>query len=362
MDVLFEEKNHKKHKDEVKQIYDEIFNDKDTFVAYYFKEKYESNYMILAKEKGRVVGTMHCNPFSMSLFGEEIISWYVVAVAVKQEYRRRGYMRAMMELGIKKAYEKKLPFIFLMPANTKYYTPFGFVEGEDYIPYTIKGKQESIKKVQGIEGILYQGKEKEEIVSFAKEILKAYKLYTTRSIEYYNRLEKEVQSEEGNICGIRKNQKLIGVFHYAKEESNIVVRELLTKQENLEECIMWISHSFPGKNITLWLGKEQGKDKQEKSLLMFRLVYYEKILEKIKSESPFSVVINITDDIILENNRILKLTVGKNGTKVEETNEMWEQKVTIGELTAWVFGQKELFKEDKKKISLPILSYIHEVV
>ncbi len=109
-------------------LYEEAFpEDTKNFVDYYYQYKTRDNEILGLREDGRLVSMLHLNPYTMIVNGYEVESDYIVAVATHKDYRRRGYMRLLMEKALKDAAAKRMPFVFLMPASISLYAPFDFV-------------------------------------------------------------------------------------------------------------------------------------------------------------------------------------------------------------------------------------------
>ncbi|MDO4261050.1 MAG: GNAT family N-acetyltransferase [Eubacteriales bacterium] len=111
-----------------RKLYQEAFpEDTGRFVDFYYQYKIRDNEILAVEEDGRFVSMIHLNPYRMIVNGYETPGNYIVAVATAKEYRRRGYMRALLEEALRKMGREKMPFTFLMPASERIYTPFDFV-------------------------------------------------------------------------------------------------------------------------------------------------------------------------------------------------------------------------------------------
>ena len=75
---------------EVRQMWDEIFDDPEEFADYYFTEICKQNKILLAYKGDVLAGMIHLNPYEMQVEGKKELCYYIVGVAVKPEYREQG--------------------------------------------------------------------------------------------------------------------------------------------------------------------------------------------------------------------------------------------------------------------------------
>ena len=114
-------------KGKTRKLYEEIFSeDSVSFVDYYYTEKTKDNTIYVVEEDGAVRAMLHLNPYTLMVNGKEEPSHYIVAVATEKEYRKRGYMAALIRTALGDMYQAGEPFTFLMPAAEEIYLPHGF--------------------------------------------------------------------------------------------------------------------------------------------------------------------------------------------------------------------------------------------
>ena len=114
-------------KQTTRPLYERAFADPAPFVDYYYREKCRDNTMFVCYgEEGDILSMLHLNPYTLSVCGEEVPSYYVVAVATEEEQRRKGLMAAVLKESFRFLAGEEIPFCFLLPVNEAIYTPFGF--------------------------------------------------------------------------------------------------------------------------------------------------------------------------------------------------------------------------------------------
>ena len=114
------------HRD-TRSLYEEVFSeDSASFVDYYYSEKTKDNQIYAVEEDEGIRAMLHLNPYRIWVNGSVKDMNYIVAVATQEEYRKRGYMAALLKRSLKDMYEAGEAFTFLMPASERIYLPFDF--------------------------------------------------------------------------------------------------------------------------------------------------------------------------------------------------------------------------------------------
>lgn len=311
-------------------IYEEIFpGDSKAFVDYYYTEKTKDNEIYVVEEDSGMQAMLHLNPYTLMVNGKEEMSHYIAAVATKAEYRKRGYMSALLKEALHNMYSEREPFTFLMPAREEIYLPHGFrTVYEQKHPYITK-KEEGCKVVTESDC--------ERLAEFAeKNLAEKFQIYAKRTPEYYSRLIKEYGSDGGEL--------VIYEDENGMKDGRIVVPELYETNPKI----------------------------------MVRIVHLEHLLLLLKLNYFMGACFQVVDPIIEENNKILLLT----GTEfsgvmlMEGKPEQSEGILTIEALGSLVFGSKtveeiaqeegvvmsERLKGELKKIVPLSKIYLNEIV
>lgn len=93
--------------DNIKEIWNYCFNDGESFVEYYFNNKYNNNNTIVACEDKDIVSSLQLNQYKIKLDDKEYETSYVVGVSTFPQVRGRGYMKKIMEYSLNELYKKK---------------------------------------------------------------------------------------------------------------------------------------------------------------------------------------------------------------------------------------------------------------
>lgn len=308
-----------------RELYEEIFSeDSKSFVDYYYTEKTKDNQIYIGKEDEVLCTMLHLNPYTLIVNGNEKQVHYIVAVATRPEYRRRGYMAAILKQALNDMYRSGETFTYLMPTAESIYLPHDFrtvyeqnicMHDPENVPADVQVK--AAKQTDC-----------EELAKWAAAFYSSrYQVFTRRDAAYYRRLIKECGSDGGSLMIYRKNGEVT-------------------------DCRLYFA--------------EDDKDNTEKPKIMVRIVDVRRMLMSMRLKSFIGTCFQITDRLIEENNRCVVLT----GTEfsgvmlMEGKPENSEGTITVAALASFLFGAKsieeiceeegvhmtERMKEEMKKI------------
>lgn len=230
---------------ESRKLWEAIFSeDTKEFLDYYYQYKVPEAQFYLLKDGEQLISMLHLNPYAVYCNGVIRKAYYIVAVATKLEYRHRGCMRRLLQEAISDATKEKCPFLFLMPADPAIYEPFGFryvYDHRSYEPAT-EAIAERIREAAGsgkpteighYRICRYESDKAKEVTAFAgKELSGHYRTFCIHDTAYMERLQKELQSENGDLFLVYDLQKtkecFTGYFCYAKEETESYQEVVLT--------------------------------------------------------------------------------------------------------------------------------------
>lgn len=215
-------------------LWEETFlEDSSGFLDYYYTEKAKDNEIYVMEDKGEIVSMIHLNPYEVRV-GERIYPiHYIVAVATKKEYRRRGIMRLLMKHVLRMMKDRGELFTFLMTENEAIYAPFDFEVICEQRQVRIRREE---LEMTDFETEYAEAKDATKLAGFANEILRKYQVVTWRNTAYYERLLLELQSEKGGIMLFRRKGKLEGILGYTNE-GDFVTREILFREEKYIDSV-----------------------------------------------------------------------------------------------------------------------------
>lgn len=219
----------KKEVSATRQLYEEVFSeDSEAFVSYYYENKAPANTAyVLETEQGEIVSMLHLTPYTMCVKGADkwlrLPACYVVAVATRGDYRRRGCMARLLEAAVQHCVRLQIPYLFLMPADPAIYEPFGFrfcyARPEFYVNHD-GAELPAGMTVVDIKST-DNGKlcDMQNMAEFANAWLYAHcDFFLQRSREYYVNLMKELEAQRGGISVFMWEGEIAGYYAYTGEE------------------------------------------------------------------------------------------------------------------------------------------------
>ncbi|MBP3665231.1 MAG: GNAT family N-acetyltransferase, partial [Tyzzerella sp.] len=80
-----------------RKLWEEVFTeDTPEFLDYYYFIKTLENEIYVIEEDDKIVSMLHLNPYQMRIGNAIFKTHYIVAVATDENYRKRGYMAALL--------------------------------------------------------------------------------------------------------------------------------------------------------------------------------------------------------------------------------------------------------------------------
>ncbi len=195
-------------------FYEEVFaEDKGPFSEYYYQTKARSNEIYVIEQEGEICSMLHLNPVRSLVFGQKRDLSYIVAVATKESCRHQGMMRRLLTRALQDTAQRGEPFVFLMPANEAYYTPFGFRRSWKWqsegaaIPHGLFHEAD-YSDLETDDEQTYDMLDEQQIDDEKLELLsrrvnfalaKKFDIYTDRSVGYYRNLGVEQRASGGRL-------------------------------------------------------------------------------------------------------------------------------------------------------------------
>ena len=224
---------------EVRQMWDEIFDDPEEFADYYFTEICKQNKILLAYKGDVLAGMIHLNPYEMQVEGKKELCYYIVGVAVKPEYREQGIMHKMMQRVLADMKKDGRAFAFLMPEREEYYESLGFekvfhtleldidiaeLEDENVVPDDLSGEEgyytKNLKDLHEERADILEHLSGEVNEALAKK----YRIYAHRTPQYLEQMCMEHRCQNGDVVAVYEDgmhmddgqveERLAGMFSY----------------------------------------------------------------------------------------------------------------------------------------------------
>lgn len=246
--------------DEMKQLWKECFKDSDSYIDFYYKKRFQKENTLVCFVDGRVASMMTMLPAKIQKNGIYEPIRYIYAVATKEEYRKRGYARKLLEEGQRIIKE---PFI-LIPAEESlffYYKALGF---KTNFSLTVQKKRKEdifwdnreIRIAQAAEykEIRDRKFQKEGYIKWGEEAI-FYAIEENRLLGGEAYIAEDFQKMEKDIIFVRKQKKEIEILEISTEEKEEIKLPKMLK-EKYSDC----------ENITFFMRGEKNKFAMSKGI------------------------------------------------------------------------------------------------
>ncbi len=361
--------------EKAKEIWRENFNDSEEEINFYFKNIYRENNFLMLEESGEIKASLHENPYDISFNKNILPSFYIVAVAVSPEYRGKGYMKKLLNHSLKNAFSNNRDIVFLSPINTEIYSNFGFgyISGLEHyelkledIPFNNIDKDIEIKKASEDNF--------NSIIELYNRKMKNSNIYLKRDKEYFNRIKKEVENENGKIYVFSKEKRTVGYLMCYFRENEIFAREFfyfdIETAKTMLAFIKTFKEYYPnlkvatpqGSNFNFLFPNQLKVEKKENPFILARILNVKNILSYLNIKGT-AFNIKVRDNIIDENNDVFSIEEDGNVEKIDNIDE-WNIDIDIRDLATLVSGYMsiddlvELKKIRVNNIDLKVLSNI----
>lgn len=340
-------------KDKIKAeyIWRECFADSENEIRFYFDELYrKENFLLMEDEEKEIRASLHENPYEMIINNEELLSFYIVAVAVSSQYRGRGYMGELIRYSLRNAREKGLAFVFLSPINTEIYRKYGFGYMSSLEKYSISMEDISFDRIDRAYEIKKVSDEKKiygDLIEVYNKKMKENFAYLKRDENYYRRALKEMENENGDIYIFYLENKPAGYISLYKREGNIEVREFFGIDKKVIESIYAFLKTHKeyyselvikapvNSHLNFHIYNQTSMEKNEFPFIMGRIINVENMLKKLHIEDT-ELKISVIDKVIEENNGVYEISVYGAVSKKDKIES--DMEIDITDLNHLIFG------------------------
>lgn len=367
----------------IKEIWSYCFNDTESFMKYYFNDKYKSENTVVALDEGKIISSLQLNQYKLLLNNKVYNTSYVVGVSTLPEGRGTGYMSKVIKFTLNELYKKGQLVSILMPIDYRLYRRFGYEHCYDQIEYTINTDDLKNFKSSGkmIKSNLSQI---DDLIRIDRAFLNEVNGNVLKDEHYYKNLFKEIQSEDGFLYIHEGNEK-DGYIVYFINEDKMFVRELFYKNiDALKSMLKFIyNHNTQCKIVTIStpiidkirfiLDNPKDSEIKIKPFMMGRIINVKKFIEDVDIENDINSSFNllIEDKFINENNGLFKISIQNKKVSVEHLykkdeekhQEDFDVKLDINTLTQLAFSyidvNEAIFLNDIKDVSEETLEILN---
>lgn len=231
----------------LRALWKDAFGDSDAYIEYYFSNVAAENKIFTAKYNGQIISMIHLNPYPLVYNDGKTVNviqgGYIVGVATRSEWRRRGIMSGLMKEVLRYAENHGYALVYLMPENEAYYKHLGFCRMEksiymNFSAYALERQNRDVLQFQSLEKVTEQEWEK-----FNQRLSKVYHLFAVRTKEYMLTLQKECKVLCGDVYVIRDTEGILATYGIMFENDKAEVVQYISAVPELAPLLWGISES-----------------------------------------------------------------------------------------------------------------------
>ena len=246
---------YEKNMELLRGLWEEVFDDPEEFVDYYFENVCKENKVLSAYVGDKLIGMLYLNPYNMLVDGEELKSYYVVGVAVVYSMREKGIMKAMMKKALEDVSKEGIEFVFLMPALEDYYNNLGFkkIYNTKTMDFTITEPEDFERDVSDCYASLMLCTEHlrdfalDDLASVAdiinQKLTENHGVFCERNKEYLESVILEHNCQSGDMCVVTEHmlsenedeaedKNIVGAFSYGVDDDTMYVERFEAFEDN----------------------------------------------------------------------------------------------------------------------------------
>ncbi len=360
------------------RLWQGCFGDSDSFTDYYFDTYFPENEVWVVEKKGRITAQLHENLYELKAGIRRIPGVYIVGVSTDKSQRHQGQMSALLARVFREQREKKLPFLYLMPADEAIYLPsqFAYIYAQ-HVFETRAAAEENEADPCGFRGcssdIRVRPASCDEDLTYAVDAaakaLADMDICTQRDPHYFYRLQLENRADGGDLMIFEKDGRRIGYLSYACEDK-AEIRDFAAREEEAEKIWQLTLQYFSEKDMSILTFPSQeealkraasriGSElvQRDRPIIMGRLIDAGAFLELIggscRDSRQLQLSLDIRDRWIPENDGIWLWTFGggsscawylgkRKGSFTSASLSGVDMSVDAGALMQWLTGYRSL--------------------
>lgn len=211
-------------KSEVYDVWKHAYpNHSRAYLNFYFKHIFDQGVCIVKEQDRRIVSSVQISEHVLRFYNQYLMVGYIAGVSTLPDYRRKGYMREVLESALDEESHNHL--ITLIEAfNPRLYEPFGFETIYYRKSYVVR--QEFLENVT-TNHLVYSADPK-ELLNIYREFVEFFDGGYVRDEAYYTLLMKELITNQKKLIVYRDAYKCVkGYLICQKLKNDMVVKEAI---------------------------------------------------------------------------------------------------------------------------------------
>lgn len=203
-------------KDELKYLWQEVFDEDDFYLEYKFDKSFSANQSIVVVDK-KIIGAAHYD----ILFIDNKKVAYINGVSIKKEHRGKNLSVRMLDYLHKHLLNEGFAYCFLKPAISNYYEKFGYKTVINAQKADLTYKEVSPYSVTNY-----------GYIEIFETMCKKHSIFLPRSEKRFEKIIRLYTNYDGGIICFEREKELLGYALYAKENEKIVIEESVFLNDN----------------------------------------------------------------------------------------------------------------------------------
>ena len=223
--------------EELRAFWQDIFQDPEEFVDFYFDKVLSENRVILARSDTdqSLVGMLHLHMYPVMIDGKRVKGCYIVKSGVLPEFRDHGIMHRMLEEATDIAREEGCAIIYGATDHEEDMERLGFFTAGEYVELDIdimmieedNGVPDDLSGEEGYYTVRFRDLTDEQLSCLAEEadegLAKKYAAYVLRNGASLASMRDEHLCQSGGVMAVyesgmsmdeAKSERLAGIFAY----------------------------------------------------------------------------------------------------------------------------------------------------
>lgn len=245
--IKFSEENQEQ---ELKRLWQTCFADDINYIDLFFEDHYSSSQSLVYMQNGKVVSMLFLLSANLCFNKESHKAQYIYAACTHPDYRKKGYMRELIEFAVEHGGLSGTKYTLLTPASKKlydYYSQQGF-------KHFFKRKASIFTRNELSRVGVFSSKcftiRPEEIIAIQKKAFanNTYVSWGKSSVEHAIR---DLYYWSGRVVGIKTpNNENIGYAFCQYEGNSLTVSELGVEPKNFNFFVGALLNSFAASKFT----------------------------------------------------------------------------------------------------------------
>ena len=282
----------------------EIFNDDDSYINLFFRDKYRPNRVFCATLDNQIVSCVHSVPYAFKLFGELVNSTYITAVNTLPEYRGQGIYPGLFDYYLNQAAKQNIVLTTLI-VQEKWL----------FIFYKRLGYSDIFKKKHTR---LYQSSQDVDIEIYTSDALYDYYEKHFLSAQFrpihsrtdFETILKFLAIYDGSaFVAYDSDKNITGAAFVTNEDGELLILELICNNEIARENLVnQICSKYSVKSVNLAYNSNEADANR---FGMIRIIKPHKLLEVCAAKYPnLQLQLSIIDAIVKDNSGTYTISDG----------------------------------------------------